>query len=537
MEIESTLQPTRIRVVGVGGAGCNAVNRMIGANIQSVDFVAVNTDKQSLDMSRAKTKIQIGVDSTRGLGAGANPEVGKKAAEEQAGLIQKCLKGSDMIFITAGMGGGTGTGASPVVAKIAKETGALTVAVVTKPFHFEMASRMEQAEMGIENLRSAVDTLIVIENEKLLNLKSAKLSIDQAFGEADQVLLEGVRGVSNLILNSGYINVDFADVETIMKDKGNAIMSMALVNVDDGKKEIVSKVLENPIVEGTTIRGAKGMLINVNYGKEIGINQVAGVIQLIIAQASPNAKCIQGLTPDKTLNDDQMMVTVIATDFQNDNYPSSIHPVEGEGFRDEEHSRRFMRDSGDDEDFDDTISPNGAPRRDFFGHEDSSALDNIAQRKKVSNPKSPANPKNPAKREEQFVAKGQLSDLFADNGEYAGIEKDFLGDANDFANPNNPNGFANPNNHSSFSENDFENKFEGASSRNDSTAHNKDKSHQEKEAIYTLAANPNKKRQDSLSESSKLGLGEAWEQNEASFDGNIDLEKPAYLRMGKKLSL
>ena len=157
--------------------------------------------------------------------------------------------------------------------------------------------------------------------------------------------------------------------------------------------------------------------------------------------------------------------------------------------------------------------------------------------KKVSNPKSPANPKNPAKREEQFVAKGQLSDLFADNGEYAGIEKDFLSDANDFANPNNPNGFANPNNHSSFSENDFENKFEGASSRNDSTAHNKDKSHQEKEAIYTLAANPNKKRQDSLSESSKLGLGEAWEQNEASLDGNIDLEKPAYLRMGKKLSL
>lgn len=313
-QLEEGVIPTRIKIVGVGGGGCNAVNRMIDQKIRNVDFITVNTDLQSLTHSKAKTRLQIGLEATRGLGAGADPEVGRKAAEEQRSLLQKSLEGADMVFITAGMGGGTGTGATPVIASIAKSLGCLTVAVVTRPFHFEMTARMSQAAKGIESLRKEVDTLIVISNQNLLSTGDIKLSVDQAFEMADRVLMEGVRGVSNLVLQSGFINVDFADVSTIMRNQGNAMMSLAKIGPDEDEKDVLFKILENPLVEGSSIKGANGLLINVCYGKEVLLKEVARIIDLIVDQADPDAKCIQGFTPDETLGK-EMHITVIATGF------------------------------------------------------------------------------------------------------------------------------------------------------------------------------------------------------------------------------
>ena len=313
-KLEEGVIPTKIKIIGVGGGGCNAVNRMIEQKIRNVDFITVNTDLQSLTHSKARTRLQIGLEATRGLGAGADPEVGRKAAEEQRSLLQKNIEGADMVFITAGMGGGTGTGATPVIASIAKSLGCLTVAVVTRPFHFEMATRMSQAAKGIENLRKQVDTLIVISNQNLLSTGEVKLSVDQAFEMADRVLMEGVRGVSNLVLQSGFINVDFADVSTIMRNQGNAMMSLAKIGPDEDKKDILLKILENPLVEGNSIKGANGLLINICYGKEVLLKEVARIIDLIVDQADPDAKCIQGFTPDEALSK-EMHITVIATGF------------------------------------------------------------------------------------------------------------------------------------------------------------------------------------------------------------------------------
>ena len=307
----------KILVVGVGGGGNNAVNRMISANIKSAKFVAVNTDKQALMMSNATQQIQIGEKLTRGLGAGADPEVGRKAAEESRAEIAEKLKDTDLVFITAGMGGGTGTGAAPVIASIAKEMGILTIAVVTKPFSFEGKTRMQNAELGIKNLSKCVDTLMVIPNDRLLQIVP-KAPVVEAFKYADDVLRQGIQGISDLIATPSLINLDFADVRTVMKNRGLAHMGIGEGKGENRSLDAVRQAVASPLLE-TTIEGAKAVIINVTGGFDLTMGEIDDAVKLVKEVIDPEANTIFGATIDENYND-KIMVTVIATGFTNSEF-------------------------------------------------------------------------------------------------------------------------------------------------------------------------------------------------------------------------
>lgn len=306
-------QFAKIKVIGVGGGGNNAVNRMIEHGVRGVDFIALNTDKQSLFSSKAENKIQLGEKITKGLGAGANPDIGAKSAEENREEILQALKGSDMIFITAGMGGGTGTGAAPIVAEIAKELGILTVGVVTKPFGFEGRKRLLQAEQGINNLKTRVDTLVTIPNDRLLQIADKKTTIADAFSMADDVLKQGIQGISDLISVPNLINLDFADVKTIMHDKGIAHMGIGQASGDNRATEAAQQAIQSPLLE-TSIEGAKSVLLNITGGEDLGIFEVNEAADLIRAAVDEDANIIFGAGIDETLGE-AIKITVIATGF------------------------------------------------------------------------------------------------------------------------------------------------------------------------------------------------------------------------------
>ena len=307
----------KIKVVGVGGGGGNAVNRMIDAGVQGVDFIAVNCDAQALILSKAQTKLQIGEKLTKGLGAGANPEIGQKAAEESVDEITEKLKGADMVFVTAGMGGGTGTGAAPIVAECAKKAGALTVGVVTKPFSFEGKRRMNQAEAGIVNLKDKVDTLITIPNDRLLQVIDRRTSMLDAFKIADDVLRQGVQGISDLIAVPGIINADFADVKTIMSDAGSALMGIGTAKGDNGAVSAAEAAIKSPLLEAS-IEGARGVLFNITGGKDLSLVDVTEASNIITETVDPEANIIFGAVIDEKLQD-EIRVTVIATGFRGNN--------------------------------------------------------------------------------------------------------------------------------------------------------------------------------------------------------------------------
>lgn len=303
----------RIEVIGVGGGGGNAVNRMVEAGLRGVTFVAINTDLQVLRRSQADIKLQIGAKLTRGLGAGANPEIGRKAAEEDRDRIFEVLEGADMVFITAGMGGGTGTGGAPVVARIAKELGILTVAVVTKPFSFEGPRRMRQAEEGIALLREHVDALIVVPNDRLLSIADSSVSLQEAFRIVDNVLLQGVRGITDLITVPGIINLDFADVRAILENAGMSLMGVGRASGEHKAKEAARMAIESPLLE-VPFHGAKGILFNVTGGPNLTLWEVRQVAEVIGSAASEHTNIIFGAVIDETLRD-EVEITVIATGF------------------------------------------------------------------------------------------------------------------------------------------------------------------------------------------------------------------------------
>jgi len=302
-----------IKVIGVGGGGSNVVNRMVRSGMKGVDFIAVNTDKQALAMSSATHKIQIGEKLTEGQGAGSNPDVGRKSAEENRTQISKTLEGTDMVFITAGMGGGTGTGAAPIMADLAKEMDILTIGVVTKPFNFEGRRRMEQAEDGIRNLRSKVDALVIIPNDRLKYATEQKITFANAFEIADDVLRQAVQSISDLIKNTGFINLDFADVTAVMKDAGMAHMGVGRAAGKNKAEEAAKMAISSPLLE-TSIEGARGVLVNVTGSADIGLEEVETAANLVQQAADPNALIIFGATFDESL-EDEIRVTVIATGF------------------------------------------------------------------------------------------------------------------------------------------------------------------------------------------------------------------------------
>ncbi|SHF49606.1 cell division protein FtsZ [Ornithinibacillus halophilus] len=306
-------QLATIKVIGVGGGGNNAVNRMIEHGVEGVEFIAVNTDAQALNLSKAEIKLQIGNKLTRGLGAGANPEVGKKAAEESKEQLEEVLQGADMIFVTAGMGGGTGTGAAPVIAQIAKDLGALTVGVVTRPFSFEGRRRSTQAVSGIDSLKNNVDTLIVIPNDRLLEIVDKNTPMLEAFREADNVLRQGVQGISDLIAKPGLINVDFADVKTIMFDKGSALMGIGVATGESRATEAAKKAISSPLLE-TSIDGAHGILMNITGGMNLSLYEVQEAADLVTNAADEEVNVIFGSVINEDLKD-EIVVTVIATGF------------------------------------------------------------------------------------------------------------------------------------------------------------------------------------------------------------------------------
>lgn len=308
-------QLAQIKVIGVGGGGSNAVNRMIDNGVKGVEFITVNTDAQALHFAKSEHKLQIGDKLTRGLGAGANPEVGKKAAEESRDLISNTLKGADMVFVTAGMGGGTGTGAAPVIAEIAKECGALTVGVVTRPFTFEGRKRFAQAEIGIEALKEKVDTLIVIPNDRLLEIVDKKTPMLEAFREVDNVLRQAVQGISDLIAVPGLINLDFADVKTIMTERGSALMGIGVANGENRAAEAARKAIMSPLLE-TSIDGARGVIMNITGGANLSLYEVNEAAEIVTEASDMEVNMIFGAIIDENMKDD-IKVTVIATGFEN----------------------------------------------------------------------------------------------------------------------------------------------------------------------------------------------------------------------------
>jgi cell division protein FtsZ len=302
-----------IKVVGVGGAGTNAVNRMVDAGLSGVEFIAVNTDAQALMMCDADVKIHIGSKVTRGLGAGANPDIGRAAAMESRDELKEALKGADMVFVTAGEGGGTGTGAAPIVAELSRELEALTVGVVTRPFSFEGRKRLQQAEQGIQDLRDRVDTLIVIENDRLLQVVEKRTPLGEAFRMADDILRQGVQGITDLITVPGIVNLDFADVRTIMRDAGSALMGIGSASGENRAGEAARTAVSSPLLEAS-IEGATGILLNITGGSDIGLFEVNEAAEVVTGAADQNANVIFGAVIDETLGD-AVRVTVIATGF------------------------------------------------------------------------------------------------------------------------------------------------------------------------------------------------------------------------------
>ena len=313
--VEQKSNPTVIKVIGVGGGGCNAVNRMISCRLENIQFIAANTDAQVLFKSNAHEKVQLGQRLTKGLGAGASPEIGEKACEEAQEQLATILSGADMVFVTAGMGGGTGTGAAPVVARVARSLGALTVGIVTKPFHFEGRKRMEQAEEGIKNLIEHVDTLITIPNQNLLKLSDRKTSLEEAFRMADDVLRQAVQGISDLITKTGHINVDFADVRKIMSNKGQALMGVGVAGGDNKGAQAARMAINNPLLEDSSIEGAEALLINITSDHNFSITEYQEIVDAVREKVSEDAEIICGNVFDDRYKD-EVMVTVIATGFR-----------------------------------------------------------------------------------------------------------------------------------------------------------------------------------------------------------------------------
>ena len=312
----------RIKVVGVGGGGCNAVNRMITEGIQGIEFIAVNTDGQALTQSLAQTRVRIGDKTTRGLGAGGVPEIGQKAAEESADDLYNILKGSDMVFVTAGMGGGTGTGASPIISQIAREVNALTIGVVTRPFSFEGSHRMQSAELGIQNLKNQADTLIVIPNDRLLQIVDKRSSLQDAFKVADDVLLQGIQGISELVTVPGLINLDFADVRSIMSEGGAALMAVGSASGEDRARKAAEMAISSELLD-ITIDGARGILFNVSGGDNLTLMEVNDAAAIIKETAHPDVNLIFGAVINPELAD-EIHLTVIATGFDSTNMRSRI---------------------------------------------------------------------------------------------------------------------------------------------------------------------------------------------------------------------
>ncbi|KIL47633.1 cell division protein FtsZ [Jeotgalibacillus campisalis] len=348
-----------IKVIGVGGGGNNAVNRMIEHGVQGVEFIAVNTDAQALNLSKAEIKMQIGGKLTRGLGAGANPEVGKKAAEESREQLEEAIKGADMVFVTAGMGGGTGTGAAPVIAQIAREIGSLTVGVVTRPFTFEGRKRANQAGGGIGAMKEAVDTLIVIPNDRLLEIVDKSTPMLEAFREADNVLRQGVQGISDLIAVPGLINLDFADVKTIMSNKGSALMGIGVASGENRASEAAKKAISSPLLE-TSIDGAQGVLMNITGGNNLSLYEVQEAADIVASASDQEVNMIFGSVIREDLKE-EILVTVIATGFSENlnqqqktsrpqmggqvrQQPASMAPPKRERDRDRDRDREPSRD-------------------------------------------------------------------------------------------------------------------------------------------------------------------------------------------------
>ncbi|MBI4619011.1 MAG: cell division protein FtsZ [Desulfobacterales bacterium] len=313
---ENSKQPANIKVFGIGGGGCNAVNTMILSELDGVDFISANTDAQALRASKAPLKLQLGQKLTKGLGAGADPGIGKNAAEEDRNRIREALTNSDMVFITAGMGGGTGTGGAPVVAEISKELGALTVAIVTRPFLFEGRKRQKAAEEGIMELKKAVDTLIIIPNQRLLSVTGKNTPLLETFKMADEVLLHAVRGISDLIMVNGLINLDFADVRTIMSEKGMALMGTGTSNSENRAVEAAQHAISSPLLQDVSIKGAKGLLINITGGSNLTLYEVNEAATLVQEQSHEDADIIFGAVINDAMNG-ELRVTVIATGFNN----------------------------------------------------------------------------------------------------------------------------------------------------------------------------------------------------------------------------
>ena len=319
-DLDKTL---KIKVIGVGGAGNNAITRMIEDNVQGVSFYMINTETGTLRRSKTSNILQIGVQTTRGLGAGANPDIGAQSAEESKSEVAEILRGADMVFVTAGMGGGTGTGAAPIVASTAKEMGILTIGVVTKPFTFEGKKRLSQAERGIESLKGKVDTLVVIPNDKLLQIIDRKTSIIEAFKMADDVLRQGVQGISDLIAVPGLVNLDFADVKTIMLNQGMAHMGVGRASGENRAEDAAKEAIQSPLLE-TSIEGAKGVIINITGGEDLGLHEVNTAAELVQRSVDPEANIIFGTVTDPTMQD-EIQITVIATGFEKpENNISSI---------------------------------------------------------------------------------------------------------------------------------------------------------------------------------------------------------------------
>jgi cell division protein FtsZ len=313
LEFDSTTT-AKLKVVGCGGAGGNAVNRMIGAGLRGVEFIVANTDVQALNQSLAPHRIQIGANATRGLGAGGDPTVGRRAAEEDEGAIGDAVAESDMVFITAGMGGGTGTGSAPVVARIAKQTGALTVAVVTKPFMFEGRRRMRQAEEGLAELRAEVDTLIVIPNERLLAVVDKSCSLTDSFAVADEILLKATKGISDLVTVPGLVNLDFADVKAVMSNRGNALMGTGRASGGNRAVEAAQAAVSSPLLEDVSISGAEGVLVNITGGRDLTLHEVNEAAGVVVGAAGDDANVIFGAVIDPNM-DGEMQLTVVATGF------------------------------------------------------------------------------------------------------------------------------------------------------------------------------------------------------------------------------
>ena len=313
--IEENRSNVVIKVIGTGGGGGNAINTMIEEGLQGVEFIAANTDAQALSRNLAPLKLQLGTKLTKGLGTGGNPEIGREAAIEDRDMLREALTGADMVFVTAGLGGGTGTGAAPIVAEVAREVGALTVAVVTRPFVFEGQTRKRQADLGFKELRSIVDTIIVVPNEKLLLIAGKEMRFVDAFKKADEVLFQGVRGISELVIKPGYVNIDFADVKTVMAGMGLALMGTGSASGQNRAVAAAEKAISSPLLEDVSIKGARGVLINITAGMSLSLSEVNEAASLIREEASDEANIIFGTVIDESMDDD-LKVTVVATGFE-----------------------------------------------------------------------------------------------------------------------------------------------------------------------------------------------------------------------------